>query len=200
MAQHKCPECGALHEMKAPVSTSKPRIMSRSRWTNTKSNAPAARAAQIEGVALHYPGQTKSIGLESEESVARRLEGYRRHHVNGNGWKDIAYNVAVDQHGRVWTLRGVSRQSGANGTSAGNRAYGSILLLVGNTEAPSDAMVAGVLYAVRLWDARYKGVKYIRPHSYFVQTSCPGAPVRRLLNDGRTFYMRTARERWPDVR
>lgn len=199
MSTHRCPDCGAVHE-RTPVSRMKPRIIPRSRWTTTKSNAVPAKAAQIEGVALHYPGTPGTIGLESEAQTAARLEGYRRQHVNANGWKDIAYNVAVDQRGNVWTLRGVSRQAGANGTTAGNRAYGAILLLIGNNETPSAAMIAGVQYAARLWDARYKGVKYMRPHSYFVRTACPGSPVRRLLNDGTTFYMKTARERWPSVK
>ena len=182
------------------MSRSKPRIIPRSRWTTTTSNAPAARAADLVGVALHYPGTPGTIGTESEAQTAARLEGYRRQHVNGNGWKDFAYNVAVDQRGNVWTLRGVSRQSGANGTSAANRSHGAILLLVGNNEEPSPAMIDAVLYAVRLWDARYPGIKYVNPHSRFVSTACPGSAVRRLLNDGRTFYVKTARERWPDVK
>ena len=199
MATHKCPDCGALHERKT-MPTSTPTIIPRSRWTKTKSKAPRARASQIEGVALHYPGTPGTIGKETEDETASRLEGYRRHHVNGQGWTDIAYNVAVDQRGKLWVLRGVSRQPGANGSTEANRAYGAILLLVGNSEQPSDAMIETVLYAARLWDARYPGVKYLRPHSYFTQTSCPGSAVRRLLNDGSTFYMSTARKRWPDVK
>ena len=199
MTQHRCPDCGAVHE-RSTMSKKKPKIIPRSRWTTTKSNAPAARAAQINGVALHHPGTPGTIGIETEAATAARLEGYRRQHVNVNGWKDIAYNVAVDQRGNVWSLRGVSRQSGANGTTSANRSRGAILLLIGNNEAPSQAMIDAVLYAVRLWDARYPGVKYVNPHSKFVSTACPGKPVRRLLNDGRTFYVKTARERWPDVK
>lgn len=199
MSTHKCPECGAAHE-RATMSTMKPRIFPRSRWTKTKSNAPAARAAELVGVALHYPGTPGTIGTESEAATAARLEGYRRQHVNRNVWKDIAYNVAVDQRGNIWTLRGVSRQAGANGTTAANRSRGAVLLLIGNSEAPSPAMIDAVLYAVRLWDVRYPGVKYVNPHSRFVSTACPGSAVRRLLNDGRTFYVKTARERWPDVK
>lgn len=199
MSTHKCPDCGAVHE-RATVSTMKPRIMSRSRWTGTKSRAVAAKGDQIIGVALHYPGSPGTIGEESDAEVAARLEGYRRTHVNVNGWKDIAYNVAVDQRGTLWTLRGVSRQSGANGTTAANRSRGAILMLIGNTETPSQKMIDAVLYAARLWDVRYSGVKYLNPHSKFVSTACPGAKVRRLLNDGSTFYMSTARERWPNVK
>lgn len=200
MAQHACPDCGAMHERADTMTTSKPKIMPRSYWTSTKSNAPAARGDQLIGVALHYPGQTKPIGLESESAVANRLERYRRDHVDRNGWKDIAYNVAVDQAGRLWTLRGVSRQSGANGTTEANRTRGAILLLIGNTEAPTRAMIDAVLYAARLWDVRYPGIRYMNPHSKFVRTACPGARVRTLLNDGSTFYMANARKRWPNVK
>lgn len=198
MNTHRCPDCGAVHE-RADNMTTKPRIIPRSRWTSTKSRAVPAKGDQLIGVALHYPGQAASIGLESEAGTANRLERYRRDHVNRNGWADIAYNVAVDQRGNVWTLRGVSRQSGANGTTEANRTRGSILCLIGNTEAPSAAMIDAVLYAARLWDVRYPGIRYMNPHSRFVRTACPGATVRRLLNDGQTFYMATARKRWPDV-
>lgn len=199
MSKHQCPECGAVHERNT-MSTSRPRIIPRSRWTKTTSAAPAARPEQLVGVALHYPGSPGTIGRESEAQTAARLEGYRRQHVNGNGWKDIAYNVAVDQRGNIWTLRGVSKQSGANGTTAANRSRGAILLLIGNSEQPTQAMIDGVLYAARLWDVRYPGIRYMNPHGAFVSTSCPGSTVRRLLNDGRTFYMATARRRWPDVK
>jgi len=182
------------------MSTMKPRIIPRSRWTRTTSNAPPARSGDLVGVALHYPGSPGTIGTESEAQTAARLEGYRRQHVNGNGWKDIAYNVAVDQRGNLWTLRGVSKQSGANGTTSGNRTRGAILMLIGNSEAPSRAMIDGVLYAARLWDVRYPGIRYMNPHSKFVSTACPGSKVRALLNDGSTFYMATARKRWPNVK
>lgn len=200
MSTHKCPDCGAVHERADTMHTMKPRIIPRSRWTGTKSNAPAARGPQLVGVALHYPGTPGNIGTESEAQTAARLEAYRRQHVNGNGWKDIAYNVAVDQQGNIWTLRGVSKQSGANGTRAANRSRGAILLLVGNTEAPSQKMIDGALYAARLWDVRYGGIKYMNPHGKFVSTSCPGAKVRALLNDGSTFYVSNARKRWPNVK
>src|SRR5690625_2952691 len=136
MATHYCPECGAPHE-RITMSTMKPRIIPRSRWTRTTSNAPAARSGDLVGVALHYPGSPGTIGTESEAQTAARLEGYRQQHVNGNGWKDIAYKVAVAQRGNRWTRRGVAKQSGANGTTSANRSRGAILLLIGNSESPS---------------------------------------------------------------
>lgn len=193
-----CAPCAGCDRKGSDMS--KPKIHPRSRWTSTRSDAPAARGGEIVGVALHYPGTPGTIGLESDQATAARLEGYRKQHVDVNGWSDIAYNVAVDQQGNLWTGRGVSRQAGANGTRAANRSRGAILALVGNDEEPSARMIAGILYAVRLWDVRYEGVRWVNPHRKFVPTQCPGEPIIRLLNDGETFYVATARERWPNVK
>src|SRR5690625_2561545 len=199
MSTHKCPECGAVHERNT-MSTANPRIIPRSRWTRTKSNAPAARSGSLVGVALHYPGSRGTIGTESEAQTAARLEGYRRQHVNGNGWKDIAYNVAVDQRGNVWTLRGGSKQSGANGTTSANRSRGASLLLIGNSESPSRAMIDGELYAARLWAVRYPGIRHIAPHAKFVSAAFPGSKARALRTDRSAFYIGTARQRSPKLK
>lgn len=181
--------------------TAHPTIKPRSAWTNTKSNAVPAKSADMHGVAVHHPGDPGTLAKESDKQTAARLEGYRRQHVNVNGWKDIAYNVAVDQRGQLWTLRGISRQCGANGTSTANRQNGAILVLVGNGEAPTDACIRGIQYAIRLYDVRFPGkIKSVRPHSYFIGTGCPGSELRRLLNDGKTLYMSGARRQWPNVK
>lgn len=199
--QCDCAPCASCENKGDAVSTTKPTIMSRGRWTTHESGAPAVKPDRITGVAIHYPGAAGTIGAESDRDTASRLDGYRRGHVNGNGWSDIAYNVAVDQRGQLWTLRGISRQSGANGTREANRTHGAILALVGNSETPTPAMIAGLQYAIRLYDVRFPGqVKHVRPHRYFVQTACPGAKLRALGNDGSTLYVSGARERWPHVK
>lgn len=194
-----CAQCAKCERKETMVS--RPRIMPRSAWTSTSSSAPPAKADQLRGVAVHYPGTPGTIGLESEAQTAARLESYRRDHVGRQRWKDIAYSVAVDQAGRLWVLRGVSRQAGANGTRTANEQYGAILALVGNNEEPTPELVAGIQYAVRLWDVRYPGkIKRVAPHSAFVDTACPGSKLRGLLNDGRTLYVSGARRRWPNVK
>lgn len=183
------------------MSTSTPPIMPRSRWTTTTSKAVPVKADQLRGVAVHYPGSPGIIGRESEAATARRLEGYRRTHVKINGWADIAYNVAVDQSGRVWVLRGLSRQAGANGTRTANEQHGAILALVGNGEDPTPELIAAVQYVIRLYDVRFPGrIGRVAPHGAFVKTQCPGPKLRHLLNDGRTLYVAAARRRWPNVK
>lgn len=183
------------------MSTATPPILGRSRWTTTTSKAGPVKADQLHGVAVHYPGSPGTIGRESEDETAARLESYRHDHTARKRWKDIAYNVAVDQAGRVWVLRGISRQAGANGTRAANERYGAILALVGNGETPTPELIAAIQYVIRLYDVRFPGkIKRVPPHSAFVDTGCPGVKLRHLLNDGRTLYVAAARRRWPNVK
>lgn len=196
-----CAACAACETKEKPMSTTTPPILPRSKWTTTTSKAGPVKADQLRGVAVHYPASPVIIGRESEAAGARRLEGYRRDHVGRQGWRDIAYNVAVDQAGRLWVLRGLSRQAGANGTRAANEQYGAILALVGNGEDPTPELIAGIQYAIRLYDVRFPGkIGRVAPHSAFVDTACPGVKLRHLLNDGRTLYVAGARRRWPNVK
>ena len=161
---------------------------SRSAWTNTGKSGPVLKGTgrTMTTIYIHYPGQPSAIGRASVASTKARLKGYRSQHVNGNGWKDIAYNVAVDQSGNVWELRGIDRQSGANGGTASNRSGQAILVLVGNNEAPTADCIAGIRDAVRRVRAQHPKAKTIRGHqqSPDASTACPGAHLMKLVAGG----------------
>ena len=164
--------------------------LSRDAWT-TSGPAQALvpmSASEVRGVAFHWPGTASVIGDPGARSIANRLEGYRRYHVSGRGWSDIAYQVAIDQGGRVWTLRGITYRSAANGNSAVNREYGACLLMLGMSERPEPAMLQAIhdWYRDR-WVAHYGtgrarvvGHREIRPSG----TECPGDIVQALINKG----------------
>src|SRR5699024_10148034 len=122
------------------------RFIPRDEWLGVSKAGPVLAdnpdRVQTE-IYIHYPGQAATIGAASEASTKARLSGYYRSHVSGE-YTDIAYNLAVDQSGNVWELRGVDRQSGANGGTVSNRRGQSILVLIGNNEAPSSAALAGI--------------------------------------------------------
>ena len=124
---------------------------SRSSWTSAGKGGTVLKGTgrTMTTIYIHYPGSGGTIGRASVASTKSRLEGYRRQHKNVNGWADIAYNLAVDQSGNVWELRGIDRQSGANGGTASNRSGQAILVLVGNNEKPTAECVAGIKDAVR---------------------------------------------------
>ena len=113
-------------------------FLPRSAWTSTRPTAGAL--TRPVGYAFHWPGSPQKWGGLTKAQVASRLEGIRRYHVGSAGYSDIAYQVAVDQSGRVWDLRGVGRKSGGNGNATLNRTWGAFLLLLGPGEEPTAAM------------------------------------------------------------
>lgn len=161
----------------------------RSDWTTTKTAAHKFDHT-VQGSYLHYPGAPGSIQGETDGQIASRLRGYRKDHVNGRGWKDIAYNVAVDGRGHSWELRGIERESGANGGTASNNVGVAVLMLVGNSETPTDAMIAGVLRVLAQIKAMHRSASWIRGHqqSPDASTDCPGTKVMQMIRGGRFTY------------
>ncbi|HEU4543412.1 MAG TPA: peptidoglycan recognition family protein [Jiangellaceae bacterium] len=167
----------------------------RSAWTSTSASGATLTGSKLRGVAVHWPGTTQAaIGDPGREAIAERLRSYRNHHVNTNGWQDIGYNVAIDQAGRVWMLRSTQWRGnlvGAHCASATNRdaneEYVGVLLLLGQTERLSQAMVAAFRdwYHNRFlpgWPRRTD----VRGHGQVAgaQTECPGAAARSRIADG----------------
>ena len=160
----------------------------RSSWTSIPKGGTvlAGSGRAMTAIYIHYPGQAASIGTASVASTRNRLAGYRRQHKNVNGWADIAYNLAVDQSGNVWELRGIDRQSGANGGTKSNRSGQAILVLVGNNETPTAECIAGIKDAVARIRKQHPKAKTIRGHqqSPDASTACPGAHLMRLVRAG----------------
>ena len=160
----------------------------RSAWTtHPKPSGLVAMPSRPKGIAVHWPGTTARIGHRSQANMAARLEGYRRFHVNGRGWTDIAYQAAIDQDGRVWDLRGIEHQSAANGDQTVNRRWLACLFLLGPGETPSDEMRQAFADFRRKALAKYPtatsvvGHQDIRPHG---GTDCPGPITARLIHTG----------------
>lgn len=139
---------------------------------------------QVEGTALHWPGMAKPISTQA--GVASALRGWQDYHMDVRGWSDIAYQVAVDQAGRAWTLRGLNIRSGANGDADVNRRFGAILLVLAPGEQPSAAMkktVQGVVADFRRWFPKgtaIKGHRDVRPDP----TDCPGPLAYAAIKHG----------------
>jgi hypothetical protein len=127
-----------------------------------------------------------AAGATGQARVASALRGWQTYHMDGRGWSDIAYQIAVDQAGRAWTLRGLNIRSAANGDADVNRRYGAILLILAPGEKPSAAMVTTVRGVIGDFRRRYpagtqvKGHGQIRPEP----TSCPGPAAQAAINRG----------------
>lgn len=170
-----------------------PTLLPRTAWTTDSPTRDLTRlvAEKVTGVCFHWPGTSVAIGDAGLDRTAERLEGYRQFHTAappiGRGWSDIAYQLAVDQGGRAWSLRGLEHRSAANGTRALNEQFVAVLLLVGPREQPSPAMLdtARWLRTERILPVypgatRVVGHGQIRPEG----TECPGAAVLGRITAG----------------
>lgn len=158
---------------------------SRSEW----GARPAAKGiplnpARVVGIALHWPGMSEP--LETVASVSAALRSWQRMHMDSRGWRDIAYQEAIDQAGNVYQLRGLRRQSGANGTETLNQAYGALLLVLGPGEHPTAAMTAAVRRRIRRHRLLFPGSSRIVGHGQIRPggTTCPGPIVQNLITRG----------------
>ena len=150
----------------------------------------ALKAANVDGYALHWPGMAKPIdatGAIGFRRVCSALRGWQAYHMDDRGWSDIAYEAAVDQAGRKYTLRGLNIQSGANGNQDVNERFGAVLLVLAPGEKPSAAMIATVRevggeFCRRFTGSRRKpyGHRDVRPEG----TDCPGPAAYAAIQAG----------------
>lgn len=136
----------------------------------------------VKGVALHWPAMGKTP-LTSVDAVKRALRGWQDYHQNTQGWSDIGYQIAVDQAGNSYELRGHSARSGANGTLSLNVRFGAILLVLAEGEEPSLEMLATVRWEIKQHRKRFRRSTWIGGHGAIRPggTQCPGPAVERLL-------------------
>jgi hypothetical protein len=165
----------------------------RNAWTSSLASGDPLTGNLLRGVAVHWPGTTQDvIGDPGEDAIAERLRHYRSYHL-GKGWRDIGYNVAIDQAGRVWLLRStqwhgnlVGAHCASQGNPDANREYVGVLLILGDREPLSAAMIRAFRdwYHSRFlegWPNRYD----VRGHGQVAEssTSCPGPYARALMGD-----------------
>lgn len=153
--------------------------------------APEARykldVADVNGVALHWPGIANP--LRTVEQVKAALRDWQRLHMDtdaiaAGGASDIAYQIAIDNRGNTYHLRGLRHRSGANGGTDVNLHYGAFLLVLAAGEQPSAALIATVQNRI----ARFR---HVFPHGLQIvghqdirptPTACPGPLVMSLIH------------------
>lgn len=160
----------------------------RSAWNARPANGGpgSLTVSRVEGAVIHWPGTSSKTPITSLSAVASALRGWQNFHMDDRGWSDIAYQVAVDQAGRAWTLRGLRTQSGANGNNDLNERYGAILLVLIAGEQPSAAMKATTRGVIADFRKIYPRGVEIRPHSAVRPdgTDCPGPAARAAIARG----------------
>lgn len=159
-------------------------IITRAQWgAKTTASADPLAAAEVVGIAIHWPAMVKP--LRGVPAVAAALRSWQSFHMS-KGWRDIAYQVAVDQDGNRYELRGLDGVSAANGDTETNRRYGAVLAVLAPGEAPTPAMLEELRRVVAdhrgLFpkSTRIVGHQDIRPEP----TACPGPLMEAIVNSG----------------
>lgn len=162
--------------------------ISRAQWdARPAAKAEPLDATRVVGLAFHWPGfNDASDAIRGVASVAAALRSWQRMHMDDKGWRDIAYQVAVDQDGNRYALRGLDGESAANGDQDVNERYGAVLLVLAPGEQPSDAMIHEVQAVVADHRALFPRSKLLVGHQQIrpEPTACPGPLVMRLLGEG----------------
>jgi len=157
-------------------------IRSRSDWTDTSPVGSSFEPRLVRGVAIHWQG----VRVDPATPTADILRADRRYHIS-KGWRDIAYNLAVDLAGDLWIARGLERRSTANGSTESNRTHAALVALLGPGQQPSAAMLAGIRAGIALVRDTYPYARAIRTHNDIrpQPTECPGRELTAAVRDGR---------------
>lgn len=127
-------------------------------------------ASRIEGIVVHH---TTGPAIEPQRMIA----AHDRYHKVTRGWSGgLGYCWLVSADGRIWEGRGWNR-GGATGRAWDYRTVSVAFIGDSDKDWPVGAQSAlmSVVESVR---ARYGQHLWVKPHSDFKATGCPGQPLR----------------------
>ena len=154
--------------------------LSRSDWGAVPPVRTVPVSKRLKGVCLHYMGFP--VRTEDPVRLARSIQ--RNHMAEPKNWWDLAYNELIAQDGLVLEGRGMLYRSGAQGSTAHNRAYVALGLLLGDGDEPTPEMIQAVRERIAIIRFFQPQATKIVGHSDLKPTSCPGNHVRALLRSG----------------
>jgi hypothetical protein len=143
--------------------------------------APRVRHPNITpgngGVTVHYVGGVPVARAEHAD-CARQVRAIQNHHMDTNGWADIAYSHLVCVHGYVFEGRGPGQRTAANGTPEGNQNWYAVCGLVGGSAGTYDPvtpeLVAAFHWAIAQLRVAGGAGDGINRHMDHKPTDCPG--------------------------
>ncbi len=158
-------------------------IRPRSAWTPTAPAGHLRRGTdEVTHFLIHWPAMGRVIGANlTEAQVIARLNAWRDQHIR-NGWGDNGYNFAIDQRGVIWEVRGAHR-TGAQARNFNSASIG-VVLIIGEGETPSAAMVASVHGLRAHLRTTYTRMTHMMGHrdAPGQATACPGPHAMPALN------------------
>lgn len=161
-------------------------LVPRTSWNATPPTEPYKPMPQPNlGTKIHYVGPVYTTRPHAHCSAY--MKSIQEDHLANpeQGWMDIAYNLAVCEHGYVFDGRGAGHMSGANGNSTLNENHYAVLAFLGKVGLmePTGEQVEGVKDAVAYLRRAGAG-REIRGHRDGWNTECPGENLYKLVTGG----------------
>lgn len=144
-------------------------------------------------VVIHYAGADKDAtgAYEGVDAEKRLLQSYERYHLDGRGWRGIAYGWAIGMSGTVYRLRGWNNYGAHTGDMDAdgineNKEGIPVLFILGGSMAPTAAALQAFIELKMYFDGEDSKLipKYrtgellpVFGHKDVSVTPCPGAPM-----------------------
>ena len=161
-------------------------LVSRQEWGARAPKGSYSTLRSTRGVKVHYTGGRVDPAIVDDHAkcveLVRRIQN---DHMNGNGWMDIGYTMAVCPHRKVFMGRGPNRLPAANGPGLNSGHY-AVLGLVGASglTQPPDDMLHGIVDAIEYLRAQGGAGREIKGHRDGYATECPGEPLYAWVRRG----------------
>jgi peptidoglycan hydrolase-like protein with peptidoglycan-binding domain len=161
-------------------------IITRAAWQARPPRGSYTTLIRTRGTKVHYVGNRVDPRLVDDHdrclALMRQIQGW---HMDGNGWMDFAYNLAVCPHGNLLMGRGPGRMSAANGPGLNHDHY-AVLGMLGSTGLidPTDAMLNGLRDAIQVLRDQGGAGSEIKGHRDGYSTDCPGGPLYAWVKAG----------------
>ncbi|MGA4980302.1 peptidoglycan recognition protein family protein [Streptomyces cinereoruber] len=132
-------------------------------------------------VVVHHVDAVK-VAEAGHADCAAQVRGIQNHHMDGNGWSDIAYSHLACVHGHLFQGRGENVRTAAQG----NDDWYAICALTGGTGSDYDTVTAGLIDAIRYGVNRLRvsggAAQAITGHRDHHATGCPGNLYSRVIS------------------
>jgi hypothetical protein len=169
-------------------------VLCREAWGARPAGDGLARHV-IERLTVHHT----AVQFDDRRVAARRLRGYQTYHMDDRGWPDIAYHFLVDLDGHVFEGRDPAYRGD---TATEYDPTGHFLVCLDghyDTQEPSPAQLAATADILAYATVRYDvDPATLGGHRDYASTSCPGAAVQAVIDDGS--LLAAVRSRLADAR
>ncbi|RAQ54340.1 N-acetylmuramoyl-L-alanine amidase [Aspergillus flavus] len=160
-------------------------FVSRAEWKARAPKEAYKPMTDAKGVKVHYLGPQFSGKQHSECDDFMRSVQNQHMDESPEDYFDIAYNLAVCEHGYVFDGRGKGHRSGANGDVQLNSDHYAVLAFLGKSGVtePTKEQIIGLQDSIAYLRRAGAGDE-IKGHRDGYNTECPGGPLYKLVTDG----------------